>query len=191
MASTMKSDSKNQYNRTVGGMGRTELIIGILMVIFGVFTVASHETATNHYNHLLKSKVSLVDKYPVRSELTYTSQGIICGLAMIASGVFGILLKQNPSGNLYIANMVIAIVSAMAALLTTVLSIFAVNEAFFSEALIVSHAFIGLLGAVAIAVTLTHAVFCYYGMRHQASPSNSQVTVETSHGLLRTAGTHV
>lgn len=180
-----KYDPKLEYNRTLAGMGTTELIIGILMAIFGIFTVAAHDAAVDHYiKATIRSKT--FDHYAnpdlppfdpatitVGFSFTYTSQGIWCGAAMIATGIFGLLVKGKPTKAIYTVNMILSVTTVHLAIASTVLSGIAVDRGFFNVALIVAHAFIGLLSAVSIAVTVTHAVYCYPGTFWSESTSTT------------------
>lgn len=169
-------DPKQQYKRTIAGLGITELIIGILMVIFGIFTVAAHDAAVAHYvKETVRSKnierVLLNPDAPpfdpatiiLDDKFTYISQGIWCGAAMIATGILGLVVKSMPTKTVYTANMIMAVATVHMGIVSIVLSVFAVNRGFFNVALIVAHSFIGLLSAVVVAVSITHAVYCISG----------------------------
>ncbi|XP_077975865.1 uncharacterized protein LOC120340911 isoform X2 [Styela clava] len=132
---------------TLYKLGITEIVAGIIFIFVCIISMAVSPYYSGRYI----------------TGLFFVSPGIWCGIFPIISGILGVLSRKNPTQCLFIANMVMAIFTAifMAILFSlSVISALIVGGYFFLAALQA----INCVGSFAILViAIIHSAYCCSG----------------------------
>lgn len=160
-------------------LGVTEIVFGVLILIAGIVAVVwTPGTDTQSLLHLGKIYRTTQD-IPMYSFLN-TGPGIWCGIILIITGILGVLIHvDSTSRNMYIVNMVFAIISSLITIACMILSGVAIVAVLFLVGVIaaVMHAITIILTFVAMIITMIHACACCQGACHDPAISQQQVVV--------------
>ena len=101
---------------------------------------------------------------------------------MITVGFLGTRAKKSPSRSMYIANMIMTIITAIIEATAIVMSSCAAAVSRYSIGLMVMHSTISILCLIGIVIVIVHSAYCCGGICCIRKASSPEVVYVTPHG---------
>lgn len=167
------SDPRLRNKESLYRLGITEIIIGGLCIILTIvpLSITSSELE-NYWNRYYG-----YGRYRINTSFTWISSGIWAGIFCIITGILGVRIRGNHSKGNYIANMIMAIITANITISAAVLSGIAAGLSYFSGTLIAMQVIISLLNIAAMIINIIHASFCCGGVCYTGDVSTAQQVI--------------
>lgn len=148
------SNDRRQINKkAIFGIGVTEVMLGSIAIVLAIVTLFVPTDLP--YN---RDFASLCFSY------NRISTGVWCGLLAITTGALGIVIIKKPTKDIYISNMIMAIITAIATLIgVATSSLAAITTRFCTDDLYGFHAVIAILCVILFIMSVVHASFCCSG----------------------------
>lgn len=159
-------DPRPKHKKVLVGLGIAECVLGVISIVLAIAVIGIASDKLNQYNHEMRYVYfrRSSSSYFRRYVLPYSSQGIWGGIFKIVTGILGIRVKYTSSRCMYIANMTMAIITALISFSGTVLSGIAAAILFYKEEFIALYATLSVISFAAMVITIIHSAFCCSGV---------------------------
>lgn len=155
-------DRSQMYKTHIYRLANTEIVLGVLSIIFTIPTLAIVSSEAERY----LSKMSYAGyrySYRVNTLFTYAAAGFWGGICIVTLGILGLRIRINPSRVGYIGSTIMAIMTANITSVATTVDVLAAGDSYYSSALTGLHIALALINAAATISAIVHSALCCCG----------------------------